>query len=98
MVCVSEAETARREKGVRCRTKKKRSGKIYITGERKKKSRVSFPLDRVKWVPVKVGGAKPDPYRLIAIPNYNRGKYKRLRRKVRLRLGAPSCLVDTVKK
>ena len=50
LVCVSEAETARREKRVRRRTKKKRSGKIYNWRKKKRSG-------RVKWVPVKAGRA-----------------------------------------
>ena len=60
LVCVSEAETARREKRVRRRTKKKRSGKyIYITGEKKKKKKkVGSGTRRIglNWYPLKQAG------------------------------------------
>ena len=58
LVCVSEAEQRGGRKGLGAEVlekKRKKEVEKYITGE--KKSRVGYPSDRVKWVPVKAGGA-----------------------------------------
>jgi hypothetical protein len=65
LVCVSEAETAGREKGVLGAKQRKKEVEKYIYNWKKKKKkkkkkrsgRVGYPSDRVKWVPVKTGGA-----------------------------------------
>jgi hypothetical protein len=68
LVCVSEAEQRGGRKGLCAEVlekKRKKEVEKYITGGKKKKKkkkkvgsgRVGYPLDRVKWVPVKAGGA-----------------------------------------